>query len=155
MTTDPTESLTHLVSGSARGGPAIDEPRPDLQPVKREHSAASTEQMWVLYRRFAAPSHNGEIGAPIIFMVGFYISRSPYRGTEFVGGASSGVASNLELYHAVGRTAGGLVRRDRSGFRARPVRAERQSSVSVHADGPVDATQRACGWLWTDASRVW
>lgn len=58
--------------------------------------------MWVLYRRFAAPSLlNGEVlttvGAPIIFMVGFYIPFAiPWN--QFVGGASSGVASNLGQY---------------------------------------------------------
>lgn len=65
----------------------------------QQRRLSTGRQMWVLYRRFAAPSLlNGEVlttvGAPIIFMVGFYIPFAiPWN--QFVGGASSGVASNL------------------------------------------------------------
>ncbi|OSC40414.1 ABC transporter permease [Mycobacterium decipiens] len=57
-------------------------------------------QLWVLYRRFVAPGlRNGErittVGAPIVFMVGFYIPfHLPWN--QFVG--SSGVASNIGQY---------------------------------------------------------
>ncbi|CKL67441.1 daunorubicin ABC transporter permease DrrB [Mycobacterium tuberculosis] len=68
----------------------------------QQRRLSTGRQMWVLYRRFAAPSLlNGEVlttvGAPIIFMVGFYIPFAiPWN--QFVGGASSGVASHLGQY---------------------------------------------------------
>lgn len=60
------------------------------------------QQWWVLTIRFIAPTlRNGElitaIGASVSFAVGFYIPFSnPWN--HYVGGASSGVASNLGQY---------------------------------------------------------
>ncbi|CAM3176938.1 antibiotic ABC transporter permease [Mycobacterium intermedium] len=70
---------------------ALDRPQPSM-----------LQQWWVLTIRFIAPTlRNGElitaIGASVSFAVGFYIPFStPWN--HYVGGASSGVASNLGQY---------------------------------------------------------
>lgn len=76
---------------------------PAGQDLARPQPSA-LRQWWVLTTRFIAPSlRNGElitaIGASISFAVGFYIPFSiPWD--HYVGGASSGVASNLGQYIA-------------------------------------------------------
>lgn len=80
--------------------PALDAAPPAI--FKRPQARLSTlRQWWVLVMRFMVGQRNGEVvttvGAPVVFMVGFYIPFSmPWN--HFVGGGSSGVASSLGQY---------------------------------------------------------
>jgi ABC-2 type transport system permease protein len=75
---------------------------PTVNPSMEQPRLSTRSQWWVLTLRFIAPAlRNGElitaIGASVGFTVGFYIPFSiPWN--HFVGGGSSGVASNLGQY---------------------------------------------------------
>ena len=75
---------------------------PTVNPSMEQPRPSTRSQWWVLTLRFIAPAlRNGElitaIGASVGFTVGFYIPFSiPWN--HFVGGGSSGVASNLGQY---------------------------------------------------------
>ena len=75
---------------------------PNVDPSMEKPHPSMREQWWVLTVRFIAPTlRNGElitaIGASVAFTVGFYIPFSiPW--SHYVGGASSGVSSNLGQY---------------------------------------------------------
>lgn len=71
------------------------------RPSPQKSRLSTLRQWWILTMRFMANQHVGEAltttGAPVVFMVGFYIPFSmPW--SHFVGGGSSGVASSLGQY---------------------------------------------------------
>ena len=118
---------------------------PTVNPSMEQPRPSTRTQWWVLTMRFIAPAlRNGElitaIGASVGFTVGFYIPFSiPWN--HFVGGGSSGVASNLGQYITpLIITAGRRVRRHFIGLPGgNRFAAGRQSTVQVHADRPIDA----------------